>query len=157
MKKKWYYNTWLIAILFSLWWLYLVPLVIGIVLLVKKNKAEQQWVQDFKSNNSEIERLKLENQRLNDSLLAKSKEQETFVETLNCNTNSKNDDIEQLKMINNDLSKDLENLKQRHAAFLKDINSKYQQIEQINSEKNKILNDLEIKKQYEQSLLKTIN
>lgn len=40
MKEKWYLKTWLICILFALWFIYGIPLLIGIVLLILKSKEE---------------------------------------------------------------------------------------------------------------------
>ncbi|WP_077391664.1 hypothetical protein [Mobilibacterium timonense] len=37
--KKWYYNTWFIALLFAFWFFFIPP-IIGIILLVKQRKAE---------------------------------------------------------------------------------------------------------------------
>lgn len=46
MDTKWYYSTLFIALMFSQWYL-IVPLIVGIVLLIKRNKNEsflkQQW------------------------------------------------------------------------------------------------------------------
>lgn len=41
MKKKWYLQTWLICILFAFWFLYGIPLLIGIVLLVLKSREDK--------------------------------------------------------------------------------------------------------------------
>lgn len=37
---KWYLKTWFIALMFALWFLYGIPLIIGIILLVKQNRAK---------------------------------------------------------------------------------------------------------------------
>lgn len=42
MKQKWYLQTWLICILFGLWWLWGIPLIIGIILLVLSIKQSKQ-------------------------------------------------------------------------------------------------------------------
>ena len=42
MKQKWYLQTWLICVLFALWFLYGIPLIIGIVLLVLKTKEDKK-------------------------------------------------------------------------------------------------------------------
>lgn len=41
MKRKWYLKTWVICILFACWFVYAVPLILGIILLVLKNKEEK--------------------------------------------------------------------------------------------------------------------
>ena len=43
MKKKWYLKTWLICILFALWFIYGVPLLIGMVLLILKTRDERTF------------------------------------------------------------------------------------------------------------------
>lgn len=42
MKEKWYLKTWLICILFACWFIYGIPLIIGIVLLILKIKEENR-------------------------------------------------------------------------------------------------------------------
>lgn len=41
MKKKWYLQTWIICLLFAFWFVYGVPLILGIILLVLKSKQEK--------------------------------------------------------------------------------------------------------------------
>ena len=41
-KQKWYFNTWLIGILYALWFLYGIPLAIAVVLTVRKNMYEKK-------------------------------------------------------------------------------------------------------------------
>lgn len=40
MKQKWYLKTWVICILFAFWFVYGIPLIIGIILLTLKRKEE---------------------------------------------------------------------------------------------------------------------
>lgn len=47
MKQKWYLKTWFIAILFALWFLYGIPLIIGIILLCIKNKKDKQFQKSY--------------------------------------------------------------------------------------------------------------
>lgn len=42
MKQKWYYQTWFISILFAFWWMYGIPLVIGIILVIIKARVDNQ-------------------------------------------------------------------------------------------------------------------
>lgn len=44
VKKKWYLQTWLICILFFFWFIYGIPLLIGIILLIIKTKNENQTI-----------------------------------------------------------------------------------------------------------------
>lgn len=41
MKQKWYLQIWLICILFAFWWVYGVPLIIGIILIIFKIRDEK--------------------------------------------------------------------------------------------------------------------
>ena len=42
MKQKWYLKTWIICILFALWFACGIPLLLGILLLVLKNKQDKE-------------------------------------------------------------------------------------------------------------------
>lgn len=58
IKRKWYLETWLICTLFALWPLYLIPMVLGIVLLVLKNKEEASLALQMRQMQSENQNLK---------------------------------------------------------------------------------------------------
>lgn len=57
MKKKWYLKTWIICVLFGLWFLYGIPLVIGIVLLILKSKQEKNLLNENEQLSSEVSSL----------------------------------------------------------------------------------------------------
>lgn len=60
MKKKWYLQTWLICILFALWWLYGVPLLLGVILLILKIKEERatiSYTNQLEKDNSNLKNL----------------------------------------------------------------------------------------------------
>lgn len=64
MKQKWYLQTWVIAIFFALWFLYGIPLLIGIILIflqkrdMRKNAAMTEKLQiDYDAATSEIASL----------------------------------------------------------------------------------------------------
>ena len=54
-KQKWYFNTWLIGILYALWFLYGIPLAIAVALTVRKNMYEKELFNTY----GEIEDSKL--------------------------------------------------------------------------------------------------
>lgn len=56
MKEKWYLKTWLICILFALWFIYGIPLIVGIILLLLKRKEENLMI-------SQLDNLTADNQR----------------------------------------------------------------------------------------------
>lgn len=55
MKTKWYLKTWLICILFACWFIYGIPLIIGIVLLILKNRQDTKNMNQFNNLISENE------------------------------------------------------------------------------------------------------
>lgn len=42
MKQKWYLKTWIICVLFACWFIYGIPLLLGILLLILKNKQDKE-------------------------------------------------------------------------------------------------------------------
>ena len=56
LKEKWYLKTWLICILFALWFIYGIPLIVGIILLLLKRKEENLMI-------SQLDNLTADNQR----------------------------------------------------------------------------------------------
>lgn len=57
LKQKWYLKTWLICILFACWFIYGIPLIIGIVLLVLKLKDEKNLLTQMNQLISENQRF----------------------------------------------------------------------------------------------------
>lgn len=58
MKKKWYLQTWLICLLFSFWFAYGIPLILGIVLLVLKLKQEKAFYSQYNQLATEVNDMK---------------------------------------------------------------------------------------------------
>ena len=56
MKQKWYLNTWLICILFAFWFIYGIPLVVGIILLMLKAKDEKKLKIQIELLNSDVQK-----------------------------------------------------------------------------------------------------
>lgn len=57
-KQKWYFNSWLIEILFAFWFLYGIPLAIGIILSILKTKYEKQQLKQYQGIVSDNQRYK---------------------------------------------------------------------------------------------------
>lgn len=67
MKQKWYLKTWLICLLFAFWFLYGIPLLIGIILLFCKNRQDKLMAEKLitlendnqllKNNNTELQNM----------------------------------------------------------------------------------------------------
>ena len=49
MNNKWYLKTWLICILFFFWFLYGIPLIVGIILLLLKLRNERKLATEYES------------------------------------------------------------------------------------------------------------
>ena len=57
MQQKWYLSTWIIAILFALW-LFIIPPIIGIILLILRYKQDKRNKQRFLDIESEVQKMK---------------------------------------------------------------------------------------------------
>lgn len=49
MKDKWYLKTWFICILFFFWFLYGIPLIVGIILLVLKLRNDHKLAKEHEN------------------------------------------------------------------------------------------------------------
>lgn len=93
MKKKWYLQTWLICLLFAFWFIYGIPLLLGILLLVLKNKEEKKL---FSQNTQ----LTTEVSSLNQMLTPEMKDAHAlqgFVNSLHVEENRIKENIENIK------------------------------------------------------------
>lgn len=66
MKQKWYLKTWVICILFAFWFVYGIPLIIGIILLILKRKEDNLII-------SQLDSLMADNQRYAEMLTPEMK------------------------------------------------------------------------------------
>lgn len=66
MKQKWYLKTWVICILFAFWFVYGIPLIIGIILLILKRKEDNLII-------SQLDSLMVDNQRYAEMLTPEMK------------------------------------------------------------------------------------
>lgn len=60
MKQKWYLQTWLISMCFAFWWTYGIPLLLGVILLIIKNKEDKATflkMQQLENDNQSIKGL----------------------------------------------------------------------------------------------------
>ncbi len=109
MKRKWYLQTWLICLLFAFWFVYGVPLLLGIVLLVLKNKAE-------KSAAAHTLQLETENTQLHKLLtpeMQDAHELQCLIESLKKEQNSVEDEIKSLKKTISQLDTEISNKKRQ--------------------------------------------
>lgn len=56
MKNKWYLSTTVIALLFAFWF-FIIPLIIGIVLLIKSTKQNKQNIASYQENENQLKKL----------------------------------------------------------------------------------------------------
>ena len=56
MKNKWYLSTTVIALLFAFWF-FIIPLIIGIVLLIKSTKKNKQNIASYQENENQLKKL----------------------------------------------------------------------------------------------------
>ena len=67
MKQKWYLKTWLICLLFAFWFLYGIPLLIGIILLFCKNRQDKLTAERLISLENDKQSLENDKQLLKTS------------------------------------------------------------------------------------------
>ncbi len=107
IKKKWYLKTWVLCILFALWFLYGVPLLVGILLLIFKLKEE-------KALDNQISELVTDNQRYIKMLTPEMQDAvslQKYVDELHKEEESLNIQIHELNSKINELNSTIEQKK----------------------------------------------
>ena len=64
MERKWFLETWFIAILFALWWLYGLPLLLGIVLLVLRRKQDRRNYTIYQETENKLQEALAKNEKI---------------------------------------------------------------------------------------------
>ncbi|RBP61041.1 T5orf172 domain-containing protein [Alkalibaculum bacchi] len=59
-KKKWYLSTWIIALCFTLWFIYGVPLVVGIILLILQKRELKMLIKQHNDNVNILDEIGVE-------------------------------------------------------------------------------------------------
>lgn len=127
MKKKWYLKTWLICLLFAFWFVYGIPLLIGIVLLILKSKAE-------KSAAEHTDQLETENSHLKELLTPEMQDAhalQTLVAKLQAEQSAAEDSIEKLKQ---DCQKEISKKDDALSKIEQEISQKEKQLIQLDEE-----------------------
>ena len=57
MKKRWYLESWVIAIMFALWFVYFIPSIIGIVLLILRKKQDKFNLQLYETTEQKLNNM----------------------------------------------------------------------------------------------------
>lgn len=108
MNKKWYLNTWIICILFSLWFLFGIPLIIGILLLILKNKEDNAML-------FQIEQLTVDNQKYEHLLTPEMQnafQLQKLIDQLHRDEQSANENIQNLNKTISSLNEQIRKKKQ---------------------------------------------
>lgn len=127
MKKKWYLKTWLICLLFAFWFVYGIPLLIGIVLLILKSKAE-------KSAAEHTDQLETENSHLKELLTPEMQDAhalQMLVAKLQAEQSAAEDSIEKLKQ---DCQKEISKKDDALSKIEQEISQKEKQLIQLDEE-----------------------
>lgn len=127
MKKKWYLKTWLICLLFAFWFVYGIPLLIGIVLLILKSKAE-------KSAAKHTDQLETENSHLKELLTPEMQDAhalQMLVAKLQTEQSAAEDSIEKLKQ---DCQKEISKKDDALSKIEQEISQKEKQLIQLDEE-----------------------
>lgn len=157
-KRKWYLKTWLISLMFALWFL-IVPGIIGIILLFlkyKENKSIQEYdsslldqidklkKETLESKREELEKVNIEINTVKEKLKNTNSELNNISELL---IKSKNENIK-LSTENSNLSSDTKSLLKQKEDLLSDIDKLNLELQKINLSKestNKKIKEMEAK------------
>lgn len=144
MKQKWYLEPWFIAILFALWWIYGIPLILGIILLFFRRKQDKYNNRLYQENNDKLQNMILFNKqigfhRYEDVTNEINKIRENFVderESLKKEIYSlqQNRDAEKAKL--------LSAVKEERSKILSDIDLIKNNFAKVEQDKNKTIIDL---------------
>lgn len=127
MEKKWYLKTWLICLLFAFWFVYGIPLLLGIVLLILKSKAEKsvaEHTNQLETENSHLKELltpEMQDAHALQMLVAKLQEEQSVVK----------DSIEKLKQ---DCQKEISKKEDVLSKIEQEISQKGKQLIQLDEE-----------------------
>lgn len=150
MKQKWYLKTWFICLMFALWW-FIVPLFIGIILLLIKNRADKSLTQKY----GEVDQMEVEiNKRKEeaDKIIQQAQQQaSSIVSTANSEAERINDQISTLKKEKKDIEEEVHKLNKQVTLQVVDISD----YDHITSEECK--NELALLKIEENELVKNEN
>lgn len=85
MKRKWYLQTWIICLLFGLWFLYGIPLILGIFLLILKNKEDKTFAIRVSQLETDLQDMKnIMTPEMQDALKIQALVRELEVQKIEC-------------------------------------------------------------------------
>lgn len=133
-KDKWYYSTPLIAVLFAFWF-FIIPAIIGIVLLILQMKNRRQIMNDFKLLDIEnINKQIADKEKMVTDLEDKIKKLSADLEIKRRESEAAKREIQFIK----DTLNDLENEKKNEINIVKQIDAEKEQLEKLKKENNSL-------------------
>ncbi|WP_243124069.1 DUF4041 domain-containing protein [Clostridium tyrobutyricum] len=151
-KKRWYLKTWFIALMFALWF-FIIPPIIGIILLVLKSKENKILQEEHMSLLEQMEKLKKESletkkddlDRINNEITNSQEklkniniELDNITKTLNENKDKNN----KLSSENSELSSNTQALLKQKEDLIVHIDKLNSELEKTTSSKEKLTNEI---------------
>lgn len=129
MKQKWYFSNWFIGVLFACWFIYGIPLIIGIIIVVLKNSSEKKRETEIRDT---TEKLTSENQSLKADLnIANSRLEEIGAKDLYAVKEEIESSTQQLNRINS-------SIESVTAKYESNVQQLKMEIERLNLESQKL-------------------
>ncbi|MBV6738614.1 DUF4041 domain-containing protein [Priestia megaterium] len=151
-KEKWYHSPWIIGLLFGLWF-FVIPLILGIILIIKRNKALKNAQNLWKDNNIDeilvlqypIKKLKKELVELEESKEKRLNELNEIEVISNLVDDKKqlNNTVEKLRAQKDTLLTEVEEITSV-ANAVEDKKKVIQSIEELNSKKTDVINEISL-------------
>lgn len=158
MTKKWYLEPWIIAILFAFWWIYGIPLIIGIILLILRRKQEKGNNQLFQETNNKLQNMiqfnnKIGFQRYEDVTNEVARITKEFSDTKiilekEIDNLENNRDVEKAKLLEeteaerSKILSEINDIKNNFSKVERDKNAKISQLNDIIEKNNFTISDL---------------
>lgn len=144
MKKRWYLESWVIAIMFALWFVYFIPSIIGIVLLILRKKQDKFNLQLYETTEQKLNNMIAFNEQIG---FKRYEDVTNKIAEIETDFSSKKESLElELQSLKNNREQEKENLlsevkdeRNRILSSIDDINRSFQNSKQ---EKEKGLSDL---------------
>ncbi|MEH7567853.1 DUF4041 domain-containing protein, partial [Priestia megaterium] len=151
-KEKWYHSPWVIGLLFGFWF-FVIPLVLGIILIIQRHKALKEAHNKWRDNNIDeilslqhpIKELKKELIQLEETkkeILNELSELEA-ISNLVEEKKQLNEKVEELKSQKNSLLTEVEEITSV-ANAVEDKKKVIQSIEELNSKKLDVINEISL-------------
>ena len=143
MNKKWYFEPWVIAIMFALW-IFLIPPIIGIILLILRKRQDKQNLELYQTKEKELNDMISFNEQMG---FKRYEDITNEVERIRTNFKLERDNLEkEISSLtkNRDLEKEklLEETKRERQEILSTIDRERQEFVKAKSRRDKELTEL---------------